>query len=178
MSHRDRRPGERGRIEGGAIKLGQNQPAEAALATGRGASIQGRDPMKRILIATACLTLMGGGFAMAQPNQPPRTDDTPAAVAPTTNGATDVDPARAASSAGTLSHSDTGDAAKAAMQPGMIQGSTSTMPMTPGATAMVGDQMASNPPPAAGAYPRCTHKGQDRCMASATTHRKAMKPGM
>ncbi len=120
--------------------------------------------MKRLLISAACLALMGGSFAAAQTNQPPRTDDVTAAVAPATTGATDVDPTRAASSAGTLSQSGTGDATKTDGQPGMIQGAPNSS--APGAVAMntgvtVGDETTSNPAPSS--YPRCTHKGQDRC---------------
>lgn len=121
--------------------------------------------MKRLFISAACIALLGGSFAAAQTNQPPRTDDIPAAVAPNTTGATDTDPTRAASSAGTLSHSPMGDSSKGQTEPGMNPG-TANSPGAGGAMAMntgtmVGDQTSTNPAPTS--YPRCTHKGQDRC---------------
>ncbi len=126
--------------------------------------------MKRLLISAACIALMGTSFAAAQTNQPARTDDMPAAVAPNTTGATDTDPTRAASSAGTLSHNGMGDSSKGQTEPGINPGTANSpgaggaMAMNTGSistAAMVGDETTSNPAPSS--YPRCTHKGQDRC---------------
>ncbi len=62
--------------------------------------------MNRLLIATLALSLLGAGFAAAQPNN--RQNDVPAAVAPSSVGATDFDPARSASSSGALMHGGVG----------------------------------------------------------------------
>jgi hypothetical protein len=93
--------------------------------------------MRRLLIATAALALMGAGTAMAQP--------TPSAAPAATPPIPDTPAAPAA----------TPDA-------------TAQAPTMPAAgTIVVGDMSATNPPPAAGSYPPCKHKGQDRCVVTA-----------
>jgi hypothetical protein len=91
--------------------------------------------MRRLLIATAALALMGAGTAMAQP--------TPSAAPAATPPIPD----------------------------------TPTTPTTAG-TTVVGDMSANNPPPAAGSYPPCKHKGQDRCVVTAQVkHHTATRSG-
>jgi hypothetical protein len=93
--------------------------------------------MNRLLIATAALALIGAGTALAQDTQP--TPAQPAATPPIT---------------------------------GTPEASTTTNPTgTPMPTTatgqVVGDMAATNPPPAAGSYPPCRRKGQDRCVVTA-----------
>jgi hypothetical protein len=100
--------------------------------------------MKRLLIATAALALVGAGAAVAQD----------AKTSPTGVGSP-------ASTAGLAPPPITGT-------PQATPDATAnpTMP-TPGTGTLVGDMAASNPPPAAGSYPPCRRKGQDRCVVTA-----------
>ncbi len=123
--------------------------------------------MKHLLIAGAALTLFTTGAAFAQQTTP--APDTTASAAP--------DPASTTGPATTPAPAATTDASATPATP---QSTATSMPPSP-TGAVVGDMAQANPPPAAGAYPVCTKKGQDRCVVAsqrrmASVHRKAKTP--
>jgi len=136
--------------------------------------------MKRLLIASAALALIGAGSAMAQvtppmpvPASPPATTPSPAdpaAVAPqasTTSPAPDASqPAAApAPAASEVAPTPASDATASTAPPAAATASAAA----PG--AIVGDLAQANPPPAK--YPACTSKKQDRCVVMAQVKRHA-----
>lgn len=148
--------------------------------------------MKRLLIASAALAMLGAGAAFAQQTTPaPATAaPVPAAATPPATAPTDPttttpvapDPASTNGPATTPAPatSDTTATTDSAAAPATPQSTATTMPPSP-TGAVVGDMAQANPPPAAGSYPVCTKKGQDRCVVAsqrrvASIHRKAKTP--
>jgi len=112
--------------------------------------------MKRLLIASAALALLGAGSAMAQVTPP--ASSIPASPATTT--ATPPAPTADASQPAAMPDPATSQAA----MPSAPVGETAS---TQG--AVVGDLAQANPPPAK--YPPCTNKKQDRCIVMAQVKR-------
>ena len=153
----------------------------APRSEGVGETNHGETPMKRLLIASAALALIGAGSAMAQvtPPMPPTPATTsppattpadPAAVAPqasSTSPAPDANqPAAApAPAASEVAPTPASDATASAAPPAAATASAAA----PG--AIVGDLAQANPPPAK--YPACTSKKQDRCVVMAQVKRHA-----
>lgn len=145
--------------------------------------------MKTFLIATAALGMMTAGAAFAQDSQsgigsPGSTAGQPAPAAmPMPAKPTDAvkSPAITPQSTGTPATAivDTGTGAAAPATDPAAPAASTPAPMaansTPSTGEVVGDMTAANPPPAAGAYPRCTHKGQDRCTTMAQARHKMAK---
>ncbi|MDP9102386.1 MAG: hypothetical protein M3N05_00065 [Pseudomonadota bacterium] len=139
--------------------------------------------MKRLLIATAALGLLTAGVAFAQDSQsgigaPGSTAGQPApATMPMPAKPTDAVKSPA------ITPQSTGTPAPAIVDTGTGSAPPAAAPATPPMAAtkspatgeVVGDMSTANPPPAAGAYPRCTHKGQDRCTTMAQSHRRTKK---
>ena len=110
--------------------------------------------MKRLLIAAAVLSLAGSSVAWAQANPPsPSNSDQSSTMPPSAMGPTPSTVSPPATDNTSMSTS----ASTGSMQ----SGATSNGAMAMNTGSMVGDQTSANPAPTS--YPRCTHKGQDRC---------------
>ncbi len=135
--------------------------------------------MKRFLIATAALTLMGGGAVYAQsttqPTSPttspmPATSTPPAAPSDTTPPAATPASPDPSSAPASPAPTTTPDTTSAAPMP-----STQSTPMASSTTpTVVGDLAQTNPPPADGSYPVCKSRKQDRCVVGSQAHHAAM----
>ncbi len=140
--------------------------------------------MKRLLIATAAMALIGAGSAMAQvtppatPSMPATTSATPPADSATPQLASPSTPTAAASQPATTPDPVASQAATPSPSPAPAT-ETASAAATPqsasaqgasaqGATAtgpVVGDLAQANPPPAQ--YKPCTSRKQDRCIVMA-----------